>query len=171
MDNIESKELGRKPNKFNIVDALLLIIIVAAVGVLAYIFLGNTLIKGSQNTTIEYKIEIEIIKNDMLPEIKKLQEGAEIFDSVRNQPIGKIKSVEIEDAYKNVSNTVTGVITRVPQPEHSRIIMTVQSKCEKTDMKYYIGGKNIMVGVKIDFRTYYFINSGFCTDLEEVKDS
>jgi hypothetical protein len=48
----------------------------------------------------------------------------------------------------------------------------VKAQCEKSDIKkYYIGGKNIMVGVRIDFRTQYLIQSGYCIDLDEIEES
>lgn len=169
---MENREFGNKqPHKFNIVDVFLIIIIAAAIGILVYILMGNNLIKSSQNITILYKIEIKIIKNAMLPDIKKLQAGNEILDSVRNQPIGAIYDVEIADAMFNLENNVTGVVQEVLHPEHSTVTLTVKTQCEKTDIKkYYVGGKNIMVGTRIDFRTQNFIYSGYCIYLEEIEN-
>ena len=161
---------SRKQKKFNIIDAMLIIIIAAAIGVLVYVLMGNNLINSSQNVTILYKIEVPIIKNSMLPDIRKLQAGNEILDSVRNQSIGNIYDVEIDEAYFNLENSATGVVERVIHPEHSKVTLTVQVRCEKSDIKkYYINGKNIMTGTKIDFRTPYFIYSGYCIYLEEVE--
>ena len=160
----------KKPHKFNIIDVFLILIIAAAAGVLVYVLMGNNIIRSSQNTTIVYKIEVPIIMNAALADIRKLQAGNEILDIVRNQPIGTIYDVEIEDAYFNLENRVTGVVERVRHPKHSRVVLTVQTQAEKSDIKkYYVGGKNIMVGVGLDFRTPHFIYSGRCIYIEELE--
>jgi len=166
---MENREFVKKKHKFNIIDILLIMIIVAAIGVLVYVLMGNTLISSSQNMTILYKIEIPIIQNAMLPDIRKLQVGNEIFDSIRNQPIGNIDDIEIEDAYFNLENKATGIVERVLHPEHSRVVLTVRAQCEKSNIRYMVGGKNIMVGIVIHFRTQYFINSGYCIYLESEE--
>ena len=168
---MESKEFVKKTHRFNIIDIFLIIIIGAALGVLVYILMGNNLISNSQNATILYKIEIRMIKNAMLPDIRKIQAGNEILDSVRNQSIGVIQEVEIEDAYLNVENQVTGIVEQVLVPEHSKIVITVRAQAEKSDIKYFVSGKNIMVGIPIDFRTPHFINSGYCINFEEIENN
>jgi hypothetical protein len=164
---MESREFVKKTNKFNIVDIFLIVIIIAAMSVLIYVLMGNDLIASSQNTTILYKITVEIARNDFLPSVRKLQKGDEVLDSVRNQVIGSIYEVEIEDAYMNVPNLYTGVVERILHPGHSKITLTVKVKCQK-DINYYIGGRSIIVGTRIDFKTPYFTYSGWCTYLEET---
>ena len=161
----------KKAYKFNIIDFLLIVLIIAAVSVLAYIMLGTNLLTGSEDKTILYTIEITLIKNDFIPALNKITPGTKIIDSVRSYDIGEVQEVKITPAYSNNTDMDTGVVYNKPYPDFSTVRITVKAKCKKEQAKYVVNGKTIMVGVAVNFRTPYFIGYGNCIYLEEITEA
>jgi hypothetical protein len=155
--------------KFNIIDFILIVFIVAVAAVLVYVMLGNTLFGGSQDAIILYTIQIDLLKNEFIPAINKIVSGTEVTDSVRLQGLGRVHSVEIDDAYANETDLVTGVVRRVSFPDHSRVTISVIAECRKEDdFKFIVNGKTVMVGIPVHFRTPYFVSYGMCVYIEEL---
>ena len=172
MDNRKFAERQKRAYKFNIIDLVLIIVILAAVAVLIYIMLGNSLLAGKEETTIIYTIEVPQIKNELIPAINEMSEpGTKVIDSVRNFEIGEIVKVQIEDVFSNEMDPEAGVVFRKPYPDHSKIIITIKAKCIKNKVRYTINGKTIMVGVQMNFRTPTFVSYGNCTYIVEVNEN
>jgi len=172
MENKNFSESARpkKSYRFNIIDFILMVLIIAAVSVLIYIMLGSNLLTGSEDTTIIYTIEMTPVRNELIPSISQITPGTRITDSVRRNNIGEIQEVKISDAYSNNTDLETGVVYRKPYPDHSRVLITVKAKCKKEKAKYVVNGKTIMVGVQVNFRTPYHVNYGNCVFIEEISE-
>ncbi|MCL2158378.1 MAG: DUF4330 domain-containing protein [Oscillospiraceae bacterium] len=167
MDN--KPESGQKKQyRFNIVDFVLIIVIVAAVSMLVYIMLGNNIFAGSEDSTIMYTIEISLIKDDYLSMANLITKGTKIIDSVRTNELGIIQDVKITDAYSLTTDMETGVVKETAYPDHSKVVITVLAKCKKDKAKFVVNGETIMVGVPINFRTPYLVSYGNCTSLVEI---
>ena len=174
MDNRNFSDPGpakrKKEYKFNIIDFILIIIIAAAAVLLIYILLGNSVFSGNEDTTIVYTIEM-LVRNEHLPNIRRMVSGTEMIDSVRNHEIGEVLEVIIEEAFENETDMITGVVNRVHYPDHSRVRIKVKAEAViEEGFKYVINGKTIMVGIPVDFRTSYFMGHGMCVYLEETDE-
>ena len=157
--------------KFNIIDFILIIVIAAAAALLVYILLGNNIFSGSEETTIVYTLEMRLVRNEFIPSLLKMVPGTEMIDSVRNHDIGKIIEVTIEDAYENEADLITGVVNRVPYPDHSIVRIKVKAEAEKDEFgKYTVSGMIFMVGIPINFRTTHFVGLGRCVYLIETGE-
>ena len=167
--NLSDSVIQKKAHKFNIIDFILIVIIIAAVLLLGYIMVGNNLFAGSENTTILYTVEIQLIRNEFITQAP-LMKGAQIIDSVRSYDLGEIQEVKITDAYSNTTDLETGVVTRKAYPDHSKVTITVKAQCKKEKAKYEINGKTIRVGARVDFRTPYLVSYGNCVAIEEIND-
>ena len=170
MDNKKFSERRRKAYKFNVIDFALIVIIAAAVSILVYVMLGNNIFGGKENTIILYTIEIEVINNEFIPNINKIDPGTKIIESSRIYEIGEVQKVTITDAYVHTPDLETGVVSLKPYPEHSKVIITVKANCVKDKFKYTINGRPIMTGILIDFRTPFFMNHGYCTSIVEIDE-
>ena len=159
----------KKPYKFNIIDFILVVVIIAAAAVLIYIMLGNDIFSGNEKITMLYEIEISVIKNEFITLVPQMP-GTKLTDSVRHYDIGEVQSVKIEDAYQNHIDLETGVIHSRIHPDHSKVTITVKADFTKSGQRYMVNGKNIMVGVRVDFRTPYLISYGFCTSMVKVGE-
>lgn len=160
----------KKTYKFNIIDFILIVIIIAAVSVLIYIMLGNNIFGGSETTTILYTVEIPQIRNVFLSSAHLITKGTKMIDSVRGYDIGEIQKCTITDAVQTTTDLETGVVKRAAYPDHSKITITVMAKCKKDKAKFEVNGKTIMVGVRLDFRTPYLVSYGNCIAVEEVNE-
>ena len=164
-------KLKMEKRKFNIIDFILVVFIVAAASVLVYIMLGNSIFSGSKDATIVYTIEISLLRNEFLPAIEQMVPGTEVTDSVRFHEIGKVQRVEISDAYENETDLITGVVNRVPYPDHSRVRIIVKADAKIEDgFKYVVNGRTIMVGIPVHFRTPSFVSHGMCVYLDILNE-
>ncbi|MCL1859851.1 MAG: DUF4330 family protein [Oscillospiraceae bacterium] len=168
--NFSNPVSRKKTYRFNIIDFILIVIIIAAVSLLIYIMLGNNLFAGSENTTILYTIEIPLIRNDFLGSLHLITKGTTIIDSVRSYNIGEVQEVKRTDAYSNTTNLEDNIVLSKLYPDHSKVTITVKAKCKKDKAKYEVNGKPIMVGTRLDFRTPYLVSYGNCVAIEEIND-
>jgi hypothetical protein len=173
MDNkeFETAKSPKKPYKFNITDAFLILIIIIAASVLIYIVLGTGLFTGGEEVTIEYTIDISLIKNELVPAINRLP-GEKITDSIRGYDIGEIHQVRISEANENADNKIDGIIVETPYPNHSRVLLIVRAKARKDSkgINYLVNGKLIIVGSPVHFRTQHFVGYGNCITIDEIKE-
>jgi len=172
MDNkkIADSASQKKTYKFNFIDFVLIVVIIAAVSLLIYIMLGNNLLMGSEDTIILYTIEIREIRNDFLGSIDLLTKGTTIIDSVRSYNIGEVQKVTVTDAYANATDLENGVVVSKQYPDHKKVTITVKAKCKRDKAKYEVNGKIIMVGTRLDFRTPYLVSYGNCVDIVEINE-
>ena len=108
-----------------------------------------------------------MIKNEFIADIDKMP-GSRITDSVRHYDIGEVVSVKVDEAYQNKIDLETGVIYRRVHPDHSHVIIRVKADFTKSGPKYMVNGKNIMVGVRVDFNNPYLTSYGNCVYMEKV---
>ena len=160
----------KKTYKFNFIDFVLIVVIIAAVSLLVYIMLGNNLLMGSESTTILYTIEIPLIRNDFLGSVDLITKGTTIIDSVRSYNIGEVQEVKVTDAYSNTTNLEDNIVINKKYPDHSKVTITVKAKCKRNKAKYEVNGKTIMVGIRLDFRTPYLVSYGNCIAIEEINE-
>jgi len=163
--------MDKKAYKFNIIDIILVAFILVAASVLVYIMLGNEIFGGSDETEIIYTLEMTLVRDEHIANIRKIMPGTELIDSVRNHEIGEVLGVDVIDAYVNETDMETGVVRRVPYPGHSTVTIRVKAECKIEDgFKYVINGKPIMVGMPVNFRTPHFVGLARCIYLEEADE-
>lgn len=154
-----------KGKKFNFIDALIILLVVAVIGVVAYLFLNNKIFSAEEKTEILYTIRIPLVKNELLPDIKKLEKGMTITDSVRGYALGTIEKVEITQATANYANRSNATYKKGEYPDYSKIVITVRADAVEELYGFDLKGYKIMVGEQIHFRTPYFISYGNCTSV------
>ena len=172
---MENKEFSaiknqKKPYKFNVTDVFLILIIIIAASVLIYIVAGTNLFNRGDEVTVQYTIEIPLLRNEFLPEINKIARGDKITDSVRGYDIGEIHHYSIDRAMVDSEDSNKGIVRRVPYPDHSRILITVRATARKDDPNYYVNGRLIMKGVMMYFRTQHFTGYGNCVEFIEITE-
>ncbi|MCL2813922.1 MAG: DUF4330 domain-containing protein [Oscillospiraceae bacterium] len=160
----------KKARKFNIIDFILIMVILAAVALVVYIMLGNDVLGGSEDTAILYTIEIDLIRNDFLSSAHLMTKGTKIIDSVRTNELGIVQDIKITDAFALTTDLEPGVIIEAPYPDYSKVVITVLAKCKKDKIKFVVNGQPIMVGMSINFRTPYLVSYGNCTSLAEADE-
>ena len=171
---MENKEFStpinqKKLYKFNATDVFLILIIAIAAAILIYIVAGTDLFMRGDEVTIQYTIEIPLIRNEFLPAINNMQ-GEQITDAVRGYNLGVVHQVRILDGMADGEDRVHGVVRRVPYPDHWRVFITVRAQARRNYPRYFVNGRNIMVGVQMFFRTPHFTGYGNCIELTEITE-
>ena len=166
-------EKTKKPRafRFNFIDALLLLIILAAVGVLAYIFISadvDIVSSGSGTVGIVYEVEVRQAREEFKGLINI---GDKVVDSVTLYDIGEVVNVTYADAQYTGVNKAEGVLVFSPYPEHINIIMTVKATAKMNEGLYMLGGYEMQVGKRVSFRVPGYTAEGFCTVIKEVNEN
>jgi len=172
MDNKEfaAVQNKKKPYKFNITDVFLILIIVIAAAVLIYIVAGTNLFFGGEEVTVQYKIEIPLLRNEFVPEINKIGRGDKITDSVRGYDIGEIHHVSVDRAMEYTEDSERGIVKLVPYPDYSKVVITVRAKARIDEPNYYVNGRVIMKGIMMYFRTQHFTGYGQCVEFIVITE-
>lgn len=156
--------------RFNLVDALILLALVAAVLVLLYVFVWSEKssfrsIQGNK-VKVTYVVEINGLDEDYKDTIKV---GATVTDSSKKMAIGTVASVETQDyVYLGtnilndtlVLNTVNDLITQY---------VTVEAEATLADNQYSIEGYPIYVGALVYMMFPEMVCSGYCISLDVAE--
>ncbi len=166
-NNIKKTEAKR--GRFNIVDALLILVMLALCFAALYIadpfnwFSANTV----RDTTLKYVVEIKEVNDDVKTNVKV---GDRVFNSHTNNDIGKVTFLKTQPSYRweyveggaeMIKKTVAG---------KSDVFVTVDVICTyEKGVGYTVDGQQIAVGMPITVRTSGFVGSGYVVSIEEVK--
>jgi len=178
-----------KKHKFNAVDAILIIMILAIIGAAVFLFVIPKAFPKEENkpktkdVNIRYEIrftEIEAELKDVL--LSKWGKDDPLFDAMSEFRLGKVVNVKAEPTlYGGVDASETGdagevKVKNLPHPDKWDIIMVVEAKATLKDKKldsgrYSIdGGYDISVGSAVRAKLPYFSELGYCVKLGEIKN-
>ena len=125
----------RKKGKFNIIDAVVIVVIVVLIAGAVYKFRG--LEKTSTNTsmeTVSYEMTIESLRDYAF---NNLQVGDTVFDYTPSKAIGTITNIEWKDAvepfYTIDGQTVDGTVEN-----RYDAVVTLEAQASQTDGVYFI---------------------------------
>ncbi|MBR6559234.1 MAG: DUF4330 family protein [Clostridia bacterium] len=151
--------------RFNIIDIILLLVIIAAVLGVIYFFLSHDDVPGASDTfSAEYVIESKEIRDEFDGLIKP---GDIILDSVRQIKLGEVLYVEYVDAVRTTVNTDTGEQKNVEVPGKLDVYITIRSTDVTHDECYKINGSyDLMTGSYFSYRTPGFVGEGSCVSVK-----
>ncbi len=159
---------SQKKFRFNFIDALLILIILAAGAFLCYIFLSNDVDVVSENVTKEIVYEIEL--NEVPEEFKwKINIGDKVTDTVARYPIGEVVNVVYSDYIYSGVNAEDGGEVLTAVPGYMDVTVTIRAEANIVNNMYSIGGYDIHVGKNVCFRVPNFTGESYCTTLSEAE--
>ena len=160
----------RKKAQFNLIDALIVIIILALIGTAAYlIFGGFNQIETFGDIDFTFEVRISGVKENMLPYIK---EGNTVKDSVTGESLGTVVGVRTEKSryYGNVQQNENGeyVLGSAEHPDEYDVYVTV-SASSRADARgiYEVGNVRMLIGETVHFQVQsfsavsYIVNTDF----------
>ena len=150
---------NRKKAKFNLLDALIIILMLALIGAVIYGLFGgfrNTESEGPSEFTFDVKIS-----NVKETALSLIAEGMAVKDSVTGEAIGTIVSVRAEKAryYGGVQMNENGVYSLVVSnyPDEYDVYVTISASAEKDDRDiFYVGDIRMLVGETVHFQVRSF---------------
>lgn len=165
---MNNKTAPRKPFRFNIIDALFLLVILAATGALVYIlfFRGVESTETTANTELEYKVELRMIREELKG---KINVGDKVIDAAKLYTIGEVTDVKYATAIYTGVNKAEGALVYSDYTGYVNITITVKAQAEITSNDYMIDGVyKISVGTYVSLRVPNFTGSGYCVSAREV---
>lgn len=155
---------GRKV-KFNAIDAIIILILAAAVGVLLYIFVFSA--KESQTAdvttrTIQYVVEVQNIDEHFDSVVEK---GQPVQDAVQRKNIGKVAGVQAVPFEKITFNYETGRETVSSSEGMITLKITIEAEVIETDRAFTADGCEIRVGEQYSLMLPEMYAVGYCTDI------
>ncbi len=170
MDN--TAKTSRKQNssgkhfRFNFIDAILLIIIIAAIALMFYIFSSDNSFGTVDTVTLEYRVLITGIRDEFKDHV---QIGDKVIDSVGLFEIGEVYDVKYSSYMFPLEDNSGGNVVLTEYPEHCDMEIYIRAEASLEAGMYYINGYKIAVGTLVSLRTPNFTEQGYCTVLAEAE--
>ena len=163
----------KKPKrKFNFIDFLIILVVVAIIGVLIYVFSPWAQIeKLWTNNKVELTYFVEI-KDVDIAYMESIKEGDGVINSVSKNSLGSVAEIsKIEKAYVydyvlNEQGEMTCI--RSEHPRKYNITVKIVATAEYDEgIGYSINGCRIAIGEMLDLRFPQYTCSGACTQIYE----
>ena len=169
--NITNKSSAKQKKikrKFNIIDFLVLIIILAVIAASIYVVISWSNIKNIWSVStveLQYTVELRGVDQEFIDNIKS---GDTVTDAVSKNQLGivdrvdSIEKYEVLDYKKTEDGTgYTGVLSKYP--DKYNVTVYISSTAEYEDgVGYTINGRRIAVGEMIEMRFPEFSSVGYC---------
>lgn len=162
---------ARKYGKFNFIDAILILIVLAIIiAAISYFLPGITnRLAGAEEVSIEYTIEFPCV-NDAF--VTKIKVNDVVYDSSQNYKIGIVRTVENDNYSTLIYNENTGMAEFKQHPDMKNITVTITATATyKENEGYIINGQRIAVGKQFNVRFPNFSGTGNCVDMKISRAS
>ncbi len=150
---------NRKKVQFNLLDALIVLLILGWIGIVVYgLFGGFRKTENTKSETLTFDVKISNVKETALPFIT---EGLLVNDSVTGEPIGTVVSVRTEKSryYGGVHADENGdyALGMTEYPDEYDVYVTVSANAESDSRGiFYVGDIRMLIGEKVHFQVKSF---------------
>lgn len=160
------QEKTAKNKRFNFVDAILLIIILAIVGIVIYTSVAPiTKQMFSSSFEVEYVMQIRGVRREFN---NKITEGDRVVETETLKQIGTVTRA-VYSASKFVGTASDGRTVTSDYPGMYDVTITVRATAEMPSGMYEVNSFPITAGKTIPFRVPDFIGEAVCVSISEVK--
>ena len=157
-----------KKGKFNIVDCILVLMVLAVVAAVVVYFVPGLFNAAADETEITFTIEFRGVDSAFITNIKN---GDPVYDSGKQYVLGKVKSVENYAYTELVYNEETGTAEAKEVEGLKNIVVTVTAKAIYTDGKgYSVNGARIAVGCAYNIGFPEFSGSAYCIEVSATAN-
>lgn len=155
-----------RTRRFTVLDALIILVILAVIGVGIYFFVGKdeVLDTNQSSVPIAYTIEIRGIEDVYVGNISV---GDTVVDSVTKKTIGTVTAVENLPHTQYVINQTNAVVEEKEFPGQSNLLLTVSSNATWGELGYEIEGYRVAIGILHYLQLPNFVGSGYCISVQE----
>jgi len=163
MDKV--KEKAKKKRRVNYVDIILLLVMIAVVGLIAYTYLSPlTKQLFAETYDVEYTIRIQGVRLEFND---KIHEGDTVVENETLKSIGTVKSV-VYSASKFVGTDSAGKTVISEHPDMYDVTVVVGAKAEMPSGMYEVNSFAITAGKTIRFRVPDFTGEATCISISET---
>ncbi len=164
-------EFSTKKRKFNLVDVIITVIILAAIALLAYIFIFNRSAGNSSDTVkIQYTLEVRD-ERDELVDNAAANIGKSLIEGTAKYNLGTVVDFYSTPAVYSAFNHETGESVNTLYPEHSNVCFVVDADAVKNPgtERYSISGFEVSVGTLVYVRLPEYAGTAYCISVKEVE--
>lgn len=165
--NINKPEV--KKGRFNIVDALIVIIVLILIFSALWIFDPFNWFSANevQDVNLRYVVELKGIDDDVKNNIKI---GENVSLSSTNYVVGKVISLKTQESVAWEYDADKGAMVKKTIEGKNDIYVTIELNCTyENGVGYMINGQQIAVGTSMNFRFANFASVGTCVSMEVVQ--
>ena len=149
--------------RFNIIDVLILLLLVAVLWVFANYANAGT--ADNSGATVQYTVEIKGIREENMG---AFAEGDEITGDKGGGVIGKIVSVgEYEKETSLTENVRQGEFVKSEIPNRYTVRLTIESPCTKNADGITVDDTDIKVGKSINIKTDKYVSKSTILEVKE----
>ncbi len=154
-----------RTRRFTVLDALIILVILAVIGVGIYFFTGkDEVLDTNESVPIAYTIEIRGFEDVYAGNISV---GDTVVDSVTKKTIGTVTAVENLPHTQYVINQTNAVIEGKEFPGQVDLLLTVSGNATWGSLGYEIDGYRIAIGVLHYLQLPNFVGAGYCISVQE----
>ena len=151
--------------KFNLVDAIVILVVIAAVAFVGYKFVGGNF-AGGGSSTYEVKFLCEEVP-DFAANVIKV--GDKILDEQKETDLGVVKEVKISDA-RTYATTAEGGVTVNPKPYYNCVEITAEVEADDYDFGMVVSSSKYGVGHSITIRVGKAKIFGRISGIEKIEN-
>ncbi len=167
-------EQKRKKVRFNLIDTIIVIFILAVIAVAAYFLFGNfefTFDRGDKD--IQFEIRIENVRKESLESLENqslLASGTTLRNSVTGEEIGTISSVRTEKSryYGGLVQGEEGYTLGTMESENVYdVYITVSAVAERDDRNVYtVDDIRVVIGEAVHFKVKSYAATAYIVKTE-----
>ena len=156
---------GKIKGKFNIIDLLVILLIIAvAIGIAAR-FGSSVTTAVKSDEEFEYVVKVESVRQYT---IDALQKKGKVTDKKSTLDLGEIIDVEYEKT-KFTSSTADGRIVDASQPDRFTAFVTIRTRGKESDNSYITADSNeLSVGRNTEIYTKYVHTTGMIMSVDKL---
>ena len=154
--------MSKRKFRFNIIDALIILLVLAAVGVIGYVVASEKQApeEVKQDKKIQYVIQITELKDEFTGNIKP---GETLYEK-----LGVVTACNSEKTYYTGTDSKKGVQVISEIDGRSNMFVTLEADASFKDNIYTVNGVSILVGTSIRFITPGLTSGAVVVSLETV---
>lgn len=159
--------MAKRKFRFNLIDAVIILIVLAAVAIFGYVFLseGSSDEKPEEVVKIQYVLQTVDLE-DMFA--GSISENDIIYESSTKKELGKVVSVTDEPAYFTGTDRKNSMHVISEIEGKCNLFVTVEAEAESLKNGYEVDGSVLIVGGTMMFETPNLISNSNIISIEVV---
>lgn len=166
-ENKKMNKDGKIKGKFNIIDLLAIILVVAVAVGLVVRFKSTVTTAVKSDEGFVYTVKVTGVKNYT---VEALEKKGKVTDKKSEMDLGEITEVVAEPCTTEAERA-DGKIVNAEQPERYNVTVTIKTRGKEAENSYITADSNeLSVGRNTDIYTKYVHTTGKIMSVEKVED-
>ncbi len=162
--------MSKTKTRFTIMDGVILLIILAVVAVLLYVFVFSDLASmhtaAAETHTLTYVVEVAALDEE---QASKILPGDTVINSASKIAIGTVTAVEMRPYMYMGTNKNEGSLVLNPVDGKVNLYLTVQADAILDGISYTVNGYDVYVGALVHMSFNDIVCSGYCISLDAAQ--